>query len=128
MGLDIRLLGSPNVRRDGVTVAPPRGHKVWGLLAYLVLNDQPISRTRAAALLFPDANDPLAALRWNLHELRRLLGTDGRLGGDPITMQLGPAALLDVEVVRSGSWRQAVLIANPAAELLQGLNFHGCPG
>ena len=76
MGLEISLLGSPTVRRDGVPVAAPRGSKVWGLLAYLVLSEAPVSRTRAAALLFPDANDPLAALRWNLHELRRLLGED----------------------------------------------------
>ena len=80
MGLEINLLGRPVVRRDGVEAAAPRGHKVWGLLAYLVLTDRPVARTRAAALLFPDANDPLAAMRWNLHELRRLLGP-GRTSG-----------------------------------------------
>ena len=101
MGLEISLLGRPNVRRDGVTVAPPRGHKVWGLLAYLVLNDQPVARTRAAALLFPDANDPLATVRWNLHELRRLLGPDCGLRGDPIRLRLPPASVLDVAVLRS---------------------------
>jgi DNA-binding SARP family transcriptional activator len=128
MGLQISLLGTPCVRRDGALVAAPRGHKVWALLAYLVLTDQPVSRTRAAALLFPDANDPLAALRWNLHTLRRLLGADTDLGGDPIALRLAPTDVLDVAVVRSGSWRQAMLIANPDAELLQGLSFPGCPG
>jgi DNA-binding SARP family transcriptional activator len=128
MGLEISLLGSPTVRRDGVPVAAPRGHKAWALLAYLVLSDQPVSRTRAAALLFPDANDPLAALRWNLHELRRLLGAESGLRGDPISVHLAPTDVLDVAVVRSGAWRQAVLVANPGAELLQGLSFTGCPG
>jgi hypothetical protein len=33
------------------------------------------SRKHLAGLLFEDAEDPLAALRWNLSELRRLLGT-----------------------------------------------------
>ena len=113
MGLEISLLGSPTVRRDGVPVAPPRGHKAWALLAYLVLSEAPVSRTRAAALLFPDAHDPLAALRWNLHELRRLLGAESGLRGDPITVHLAPTDVLDVAVVRSGSWRQAVLIAEP---------------
>jgi DNA-binding SARP family transcriptional activator/ATP/maltotriose-dependent transcriptional regulator MalT len=101
---------------------------VWALLAYVVLSDQPVSRTRVATLLFPDANDPLAALRWNLHELRRLLGAESGLRGDPISVRLAPGDVLDVAVVRSGSWRQAVLIANPGAELLQGLSFAGCPG
>jgi len=36
--------------------------------------------------------------------------------------------VLDVAVVRSGSWRQAMLIAKPGAELLEGLSFTGCPG
>jgi DNA-binding SARP family transcriptional activator len=128
MGLEISLLGEPAVRRDGVPQAPPRGHKAWALLAYLVLSDTPVSRTRAAALLFPDAHDPLAALRWNLHQLRRLLGAETGLRGDPVTVPLAPTDVLDVAVVRSGSWRQAVLIADPAAELLQGLSFTDCPG
>lgn len=128
MALEINLLGRPVVRRDGVEVAPPRGHKVWGLLAYLVLNERPVARTRAAALLFPDANDPLAAVRWNLHELRRLLGPDSDVAGDPITTRLAPNSILDVTSLRSGSWRQAVLIADPDAELLEGLTIAGCPG
>lgn len=127
MGLQISLLGSPMLWRDGVRVAPPRGFKTWGLLAYLVLNNQPVSRYRAATVLFPDANDRLAALRWNLHELRRLLGAEHALRGDPISVRFGPSDVLDVDVVRSGSWQQAVLIADPQAELLQGLSFTGCP-
>ncbi|HZM83255.1 MAG TPA: BTAD domain-containing putative transcriptional regulator [Candidatus Limnocylindrales bacterium] len=102
--------------------------KPWALLAYLVLSQSPVSRTRAAALLFPDAHDPLAALRWNLHQLRCLLGAEAGLCGDTITVRLAPTDVLDVAVVRSGSWRQAVLIADPDAELLQGLHFTGCPG
>jgi DNA-binding SARP family transcriptional activator len=128
VGLEINLLGRPGVRLDGVEVAAPRGHKVWALLAYLVLSDRPVARTRVAALLFPDAHDPLAAVRWNLHELRRLLGPDADVGGDPITVQLPRDAVLDVTKLRSDSWRQAVLIADPDLELLEGLSFAGCPG
>jgi DNA-binding SARP family transcriptional activator len=128
MGLEISLLGSPTVRRDGVVAAPPRGNKAWGLLAFLALGEAPVSRTRVAALLFPDANDPLATTRWNLHELRRLLGADASIHGDPITVRLPPTGVLDVTVLRSGSWHQALLVADPDAELLQGLTFAGCPG
>jgi DNA-binding SARP family transcriptional activator len=128
MPLEISLLGRPAVRRDGVVVAPPRGHKAWALLAYLVLNDRPVARTRVAALLFPDANDPLAAVRWNLHELRQLLGPDAGLRGDPIVVRLPAACTLDVAILRCGSWRQGVLVADPDADLLQGLAFADCPG
>jgi len=128
MGLEISLLGSPKVRRGGAAVAAPRGNKAWGLLSYLMLTDQPIARTRAAAMLFPDANDPLATVRWNLYELRRLLGTDVDLRGDPIRARLPPTGVVDVKVLRSGSWRQALHFADPDAELLQGLSFAGCPG
>ena len=34
----------------------------------------PVSRDRLIALLFQDAGDPAAALRWNLGQVRRLLG------------------------------------------------------
>jgi DNA-binding SARP family transcriptional activator len=125
--LEIGLIGEPRVRRDGVPVAPPRGHKVWALLSYLVLHDRPVARTRVAALLFPEANDPLASVRWNLHELRRLLGEGCGLRGDPAVLRLPADAVLDVVVLRSGSWRQAALVTDPAAELLQGLSFPGCP-
>ena len=73
MSIDVRLLGPPLLTRDGVVYAAARGRKVWALLAYLVLAEQPPSRQHLIELLFPDAEDP-GALRWNLSELRRLLG------------------------------------------------------
>src|SRR5690349_10514174 len=127
MGLEISLLGRPGVRRDGVVVAAPRGHKVWGLLAYLMLCGRPVARARVAAVLFPDAGNPLAVLRWNLHELRRLLGVDVSVQGDPIAVRLAPTATVDVTVLCCGSWRQALVVADPGAELLAGLRFAGCP-
>ena len=74
MGLTIHLLGPPRMERDGVAVEPPRGHKPWGLLAYLVRSRVAPSRERLASLLFPEADDPLGALRWTLSALRRVLG------------------------------------------------------
>ena len=66
MGLAIHLLGAPRVELDGRALPAPRGHKVWGLLAYLIRSDVGASRKHLAELLFQDAEDPLAALRWNL--------------------------------------------------------------
>ena len=62
------------MERAGVPVDAPRGHKAWGLLAYLLRSRVPPSRERLATLLFPEADDPLGALRWTLSEVRRRLG------------------------------------------------------
>ena len=43
----------------------------------------PPSREGLASLLFPEADDPLGTLRWSLSVLRRSLGDDAELGGDP---------------------------------------------
>jgi hypothetical protein len=46
--LTIRLLGPPEIERDGEVAAPPRGHKAWAVLAYLVLAERPVGRARVA--------------------------------------------------------------------------------
>ena len=125
-GLAIHLLGTPRVERGGQAVPAPRGHKVWGLLAYLLCNNTPVSRTHLAGLLFEDAQDPLAALRWNLSELRRLLGNPG-LRGELLVLDLEPAACIDVRVVALGSWVEALGVPGLDHELLEGMNFPASP-
>lgn len=44
MGLAIYLLGAPRVKLDGRVLPAPRGHKVWGLLAYLLHSDAGANR------------------------------------------------------------------------------------
>ena len=73
MGLSIHLLGPPRMERGGTAVDAPRGHKAWGLLAYLLRSGVPPTRERLASLLFPEADDPLGTLRWTLSVLRRQL-------------------------------------------------------
>ena len=74
MPIAVHLLGPPLLIRDEVVYATPRGRKVWALLAYLALSHGSPSRQQLIDLLFTDAEDPAGALRWNLSELRRLLG------------------------------------------------------
>lgn len=125
-GLAIHLLGPPRVERGGSPVPAPRGHKVWGLLAYLLRSEAPVSRKHLGGLLFEDAEDPLAALRWNLSELRRLLGiTD--LRGDLLALPLQAASYVDLNAVLSGSWAQALCVPGLDRELLEGMNFSGSP-
>jgi DNA-binding SARP family transcriptional activator len=125
VGLAINLLGRPSVLRDGQEVAPPRGRKVWALLAYLLLAGAPPGRSRLAGLLFGDADDPLAALRWNLVELRRLLGPDTTVGGEPVRLELPPDATVDLRLLTSGTWVEAGQIPGLGRELLEGVEIAG---
>src|ERR687891_2754744 len=95
VGLSIHLLGSPRMELGGVSLQPLRGHKAWGLLAYLVRSQVPPSRQQVASLLFPEADDPMGTLRWTLSALRRQLGDSAELGGDPLQLTLRPGSLVD---------------------------------
>jgi DNA-binding SARP family transcriptional activator len=116
--LVIRLLGSAEIERDRVVVAPPRGRKAWAVLAYDALAQRPVARTRLAGLVFGDAGDPRGALRWTLAELRRALGVAFALRGDPLELGLPAGAEVDVLSLASGD-------ADPAlvrGELLEGID------
>ncbi|HUH16675.1 MAG TPA: BTAD domain-containing putative transcriptional regulator, partial [Methylomirabilota bacterium] len=121
MGLTIHLLGTPTIEQDGVRRPPPRGHKPWALLALVLLSNTPLSRERLAGLLFADADDPLGSLRWNLAELRRLLGPEATLGGDPVRLELPADAHVDVRTLVSGTWVEALHLPGLGRELLEGV-------
>ena len=128
MGLSITLLGSPGVERDGAAVEAPRGHKAWGLLAYLLSSPLPPSRERVAGLLFPEADDPLGSLRWTLSVLRGRLGDGAELGGDPLQLLLPAGSFVDIRVLTRGSWVEAIALPGLGYELLDGLVFRSSPG
>jgi DNA-binding SARP family transcriptional activator len=116
------------MERGGATVDGPRGHKAWGLLAYLLRSRVSPSRERLATLLFPEAEDPLGALRWTLSALRRRLGEHVGLGGDPLRLALPPGTFVDIDVLTRGSWMEAVALPGLGQELLDGMAFRGSPG
>ncbi|BEP12237.1 hypothetical protein acdb102_05480 [Acidothermaceae bacterium B102] len=122
--LTIRLMGPPGLERDGQPVRPPRGQKSWALLGYLALGDRAPSRPRLAELLFADADDPLAALRWTLSELRRAVGPELSLLGDPVTLSLDA----DVDLLRvTAANADPALLLQVSGELLEGVEVQGCP-
>jgi len=116
------------MERGGTRIDPPRGNKAWGLLVYLLRTRVPPSRERLADLLFPEADDPLGTLRWTLSTLRRSLGEDAELGGDPVRLELRPGTFVDVEVLSRGSWMEAVELPGLGHELMDGLAFRSSPG
>ncbi|WP_249998418.1 BTAD domain-containing putative transcriptional regulator [Actinoplanes sp. M2I2] len=125
MGLTVHLLGSPRVDRSDGVAYQVRSRKSWALLACLVLSERPPTRGGLAGLLYAEADDPLRALRWGLAEIRRCLGVD--VDGDPVRLRLPPGAVVDVDVLRHGSWATAVDLPGLGAELLDGLAVRGAP-
>ena len=114
----IRLLGRPEIERDGAVAAPPRGHKAWAVLAYVALAERPVPRPRLAGLVFGEAADPLGALRWTLAELRRALGAPDALRGDPLVLDLPAGATLDVLALSAAAPDPALA----RGELLEGID------
>lgn len=122
MSLRIRLLGRPCAAGDGQAVRGPRGRKAWAVLAVLLLAERPMSRRSLANLLFPDADDPLGALRWTLSELRRGLGGEVSAGGDPVRVTVDPRCRIDLAELLNG---QDDVDLGPPEELLDGADGAG---
>ncbi|HEX2178766.1 MAG TPA: hypothetical protein VHL54_04490 [Actinomycetota bacterium] len=125
MGVDIRLLGPPQILVDG---EPRRlkGRKSWGLLANVLLEPN-TTRRNLVDRLFTDADDPMATLRWHLLQVRRAVEPAGivetgghlQLAGDDIRVDA-------VEVLESLVPTQEVRSVC-RGELLEGMSFHETP-
>jgi DNA-binding SARP family transcriptional activator len=127
MSLAIHLLGRPHLERDGEPMPGPRGHKAWGLVAYLVLSRvHSPSREHLAELLFNGADDPLGSLRWNLAELRRGLGPAALPRGST-ELTLPPGTFVDVDALVRGTPQEAVAIPGLGRELLERMEFGNSP-
>lgn len=125
--MEINLVGEPGVNQLGAEPYRPRSRKTWALLCYLVLTERPPSRSRLSSLLFGEADDPLRALRWSLSELRRLLGSDAQLSGDPLMLVLPDDVVVDVRLITAGVWQDAVALPGLGEELLEGFEVLGSP-
>jgi DNA-binding SARP family transcriptional activator len=115
-----RLLGPPSAGPVSV-----RGHKPWAILAYLAVERRPVRREELMPLLFADADDPAAALRWNLGQARAAVGAPDALSGNPLA--LPPDSSPDVSIVIDGPWADATSLAGFGRELLEGLDFPTAP-
>jgi TolB-like protein/DNA-binding SARP family transcriptional activator len=118
--LVVRLLGPISVSRGGVEAPLPRSRKVRGLLGFLVLSPQPVSRTRLCDLFWDVPNDPRGELRWSLSKLRGFLDDGGRARvitrGDLVALDLADARVDALDVDRA---MQAGLGGLPTARLAE---------
>jgi DNA-binding SARP family transcriptional activator len=119
----VRLLGHPRI--EDATGGPrpsPRGQKSWAVIARVALAERPLARLELAAELFPDADDPLGALRWCLADIRRCCSDPQLLRGDPVSLTAG-ALWLDVWALSDGTLPPAAI----GGELLMGAEPRSCP-
>ncbi|SEP80045.1 AfsR/SARP family transcriptional regulator [Microlunatus flavus] len=127
MTLELRLLGDPTVLRDGVP-APLSGRKPWGLLAFLLLEPEP-TRREVAARLVPEANDPLAALRWLLHQVRRALEPEATVEEHEgrLRLRLDDAVRVDLAELLAVPDDVDAVERLVRGELLEGMDFTDAP-
>ncbi|MCA0043460.1 ATP-binding protein [Celeribacter litoreus] len=85
--LRAELFGHLRVSDDGRDIALPASKKTRGLLGYLLSSERAQSRSELCDLLWEDAEDPRAALRWSLSKIRTALGPE-RLVADRNTVAL----------------------------------------
>jgi tetratricopeptide (TPR) repeat protein len=125
MGVEIRLLGPPQIVVDG---APRvlKGRKSWGLLANVLLEPH-TTRRNLVERLFADAEDPMATLRWHLLQVRRALEPVGIVETGGHLQLTGDGVRVDaLEVLESRVPIEQVREVC-RGELLEGMSFHEAP-
>lgn len=127
MSTTIRLLGEPAIVVDGDTRALA-GHKTWALLAYLLLGSR-TGRRDIAELLWPEANDPLAAERWALLQVRRALIGIATIetAEHRLTVVAGRDARIDALLILSGATGPDEADELTRGQLLAGMSFDDAP-
>ncbi|MET3806435.1 DNA-binding SARP family transcriptional activator [Nakamurella sp. UYEF19] len=123
MTVRVRLLGRPRPEFTDEGPHPSaRGRKSWAVFARIALAERPVLRTELAMELFGEADDPAAALRWALADLRRSLGRADLLRGDPVVLDRGR---LEVDVWQLDAGELDVV--DVAGDLLDGVELRDSP-
>ena len=130
--VEVMLLGSPQVRRDGSPVAFDT-RKALALLAHLALTDRARPRDVLAELLWPDhdAEHARGALRRTLSTLRGAVGAEAiDATRDRVALVRGPALEIDVDrfraLVAEGALDEAVAMFR--GDFLEGFGLRDAPG
>lgn len=137
--LRLRLLGPPELGRDGLPLPLPASRKVRALLAYLALAPKAVSRSHLCELLWDVPNDPRGELRWCLSKIRSLIDEPGRSRvqtlGDAVRLDLADC-FVDAGEIATASRdgiatlppeRLRALAALFAGDFLEGLEPERCP-
>jgi DNA-binding SARP family transcriptional activator len=137
MKVEVRILGTLAVFRDGHPVELPASRKARALLAYLALTPCATPRTRLCELLFDSASNARAEVRWYLSKVRGIVGaTRVRNKEDSVRFDLEDCFVDALELQRaartgfSGMSREKVrrLLALFDGDFLEGLDVDRCAG
>lgn len=121
MTVGIQLLGVPVIRVDGKE-RRVEGRKTWVLLAHLLLEPRPLTRRQLAGWLWAEADDPLRAERWAIHNLRRALAPAGvESRGSSLVIEPPEAVAVDARAVLCGNLGPSDASALRSSELLEGV-------
>lgn len=135
MSLSVRLLGRPSITAADENGERPRmlgGQKPWALLAYLLLNPAGATRRDFAERLWPQAEDPLAAARWAILQVRRALEPEATLAeaDGRLVVRVAPEALaiaVDAVTLLDGRFEPAMVHRLVGGDLLEGMTFADAP-
>ncbi len=122
----VHLLGPPRVELAGRAHPSRLGERAWGLLAYLLCAEAPPARADLLARLFGGTDDPRGSMRLSIQALEQTL-PGATIEGDPMRIILPPGTVVDVAVVSSGEWSDALALRELERELLEGLDFAAAP-
>lgn len=103
------LFGAPATEVDGQFEPLRLRPKAVALLTYLALSREPVSRRELARLLFPEATEPLASLRWHLAHLRSSCPPWVVHGLHTTREDVALTVPTDVDAFRAGSGRLQAL-------------------
>lgn len=127
MPTHIHLLGIPRI--EGGEERALKGRKPWGLLAYLLLEAGPVPRREMAGLLFGEADDPGAACRWALFQIRKALSPTLEIEDKDGALMIRRQAdlVVDAERLVTGSIEIDEILAIASSDLLTGHSFPSAP-
>ncbi len=102
------------------------GQKPWALLAYLLLNPAGATRRDFAERLWPEAEDPLAAARWAILQVRRALEPEATLAEADGRLVVrvapeAPAIAVDAVTLLDGRFEPATVDWLVGGDLLEGM-------
>jgi DNA-binding SARP family transcriptional activator len=95
------------VVRDGRPVELPPSRKARALLAYLLLAPHAVTRSALCELLWDDADDPRAELRWCLSRIRGALGASASLVAHEDAVRVEPTGFIVDAAVLDDAFRTA---------------------
>lgn len=103
--IQVRMLGSVTISRNGRALALPASRKVRALLAYLALAPRAVARSQLCELLWDVPNDPRGELRWCLSKIRSIVDEPDRrrvhTRADTIGLDLSDCFVDALEIARA---------------------------